>query len=342
MIAIAFLASCNKEYAEPVITWAGADSKVIDFSTGNYTIELDVEIDAEGTIEDFKIWKIPYIGDDPAQGLSELIDTGEEWKGLLAYVYEFNQTVIEAEFAGGVTKIDFEFVVKDEQEQETTAIYTVTRVEAYTVTFTVKDGMGNDIDDAVVTFNEVENEAGDYTFTYVIPGTFDYTVAKAGYIAATGNIEVAANVTEDVVLYQNLTAYSDIVILANQTWATYNGQAAHGTESAAIGVQWKSTNANLITIETTQNCDGWVIVDDISTVTHYHDLYNIFNHDDAIILTEMALTVNDVNFQKNYTPIFFVSKIGNNYVLVRNVDGIRDGINGNTVVFDYKTKVSAK
>jgi hypothetical protein len=352
LIAVAFLASCNKEYAEPVVTWAGGNNQVIDFSTGNNTIERTVEIEAEGTIKDFEIWKIPYIGDEPAQGLSELMDTGEEWKGLLSFVYDFSQTVAESEFSGGITKIEFEFIVTDEQLQETTEVFTVTRVEAYTVTFTVKDGMDNDIEDAVITFNEVENEAGEYTFTYVVPGTFDYTVTKAGYIQAEGQIEVAENVTQDVVLYQNLTDYSDQMILRHssqdQQEANYYGvDATHIMNVHEIGAGYPTanyTNVEMLRIVKTDGCDGWVLVDDISTITHYHDLYDIYTEDGVEIIDELEITVREEGTweKSDFNPIYFVSKVGNNYVLVKIEDALRHAQNGHVVVFKHKTKVNAE
>lgn len=76
----------------------------------------------------------------------------------------------------------------------------VLELTTYTVTFNVTDG-ANAITDAVVTFNGVANAAGDYVFEEILPGTFSYTVVKAGYITAGGSIVVLdADVVEDVEL----------------------------------------------------------------------------------------------------------------------------------------------
>lgn len=65
----------------------------------------------------------------------------------------------------------------------------------YQVTFNVVDQDEAQITDAIVTFNEVENAAGDYSVSDVLAGTYTYTVEKDGYIAATGEVEVT---NEDV------------------------------------------------------------------------------------------------------------------------------------------------
>lgn len=71
----------------------------------------------------------------------------------------------------------------------------------YTVTFVVEDEEQTPITDAVVTLGTITNEAGDYVFDNVIPGTFAYTVVKEGYYDGTGSVVVTdADVTETVTL----------------------------------------------------------------------------------------------------------------------------------------------
>ena len=74
-------------------------------------------------------------------------------------------------------------------------------VEPVTVTFEVKDAEEADILDAVITLNGVTNEAGDYEFE-ILPGTYEYFVAKEGYLTYFGTIEVADDMTETVVLVE--------------------------------------------------------------------------------------------------------------------------------------------
>ncbi len=60
----------------------------------------------------------------------------------------------------------------------------------YTVTFVVEDTDGVAITDAVVTFDGVANAAGEYVFTDVLAGTYDYAVVADGYNDAAGTAEV--------------------------------------------------------------------------------------------------------------------------------------------------------
>lgn len=69
-------------------------------------------------------------------------------------------------------------------------------VMTYTVTFIVADGESNPITDAVITFDGVAAAAGEYVFTDVEAGTYEYSVAKEGFVVTTGSVVV---IDEDVV-----------------------------------------------------------------------------------------------------------------------------------------------
>ncbi len=62
--------------------------------------------------------------------------------------------------------------------------------ETFTVTFVIEDEDGDQINNAVVTFNNIENTEGDYVFENVEPGTYSYIVSADGYKEADGRIEV--------------------------------------------------------------------------------------------------------------------------------------------------------
>lgn len=71
----------------------------------------------------------------------------------------------------------------------------------YTVTFVVEDEDEVAITDAVVTLGAITNDAGDYTFENVAPGTIAYTVVKEGYYDGTGDVVVIdADITETVTM----------------------------------------------------------------------------------------------------------------------------------------------
>lgn len=74
-------------------------------------------------------------------------------------------------------------------------------INTYTVTFVVEDAEGNDISDAVVTFDGTALNAGEYVISDVAAGTYDYTVARENYLPATGQVTVTdQDVTVNVVL----------------------------------------------------------------------------------------------------------------------------------------------
>ncbi|MEE4178131.1 MAG: choice-of-anchor D domain-containing protein [Bacteroides sp.] len=93
----------------------------------------------------------------------------------------------------------------------------------YTVTFAVQDEDAIAITDAVVTLGDVTNEAGNYVFENVIPGTYAYTVVKEGYVDGTGDVEVIdANVTETVTLQLAEQPMARMQIIHNSADAAVN------------------------------------------------------------------------------------------------------------------------
>jgi hypothetical protein len=56
----------------------------------------------------------------------------------------------------------------------------------FNVTFNVVNAASEPINDAVVTLDGVTNIPGNYMFSEIIPGAYDYTVAKAGFVDVTG------------------------------------------------------------------------------------------------------------------------------------------------------------
>lgn len=72
--------------------------------------------------------------------------------------------------------------------------------ETFTVTFDVKDEDEQPITDAVVTFNGIENEPGNYVFEEVEEGTYSYLVEKEGYHTAEGEATIEDDKTIEIVL----------------------------------------------------------------------------------------------------------------------------------------------
>ncbi len=72
----------------------------------------------------------------------------------------------------------------------------------FTVTFEVKDEEEEPITDAVITFDNVTNEPGDYVFEDIPEGTYDYKVEKEGYLTVEDQVAVEEDLTVDVILIQ--------------------------------------------------------------------------------------------------------------------------------------------
>ena len=74
-------------------------------------------------------------------------------------------------------------------------------VPVYTVTFDVTGAFhGYEIDDAIITLNGVTNEPGDYVFTGLLEGTYNYSISRLCYETLTGEVVVDDHVTVEAEL----------------------------------------------------------------------------------------------------------------------------------------------
>ncbi|NLA24529.1 MAG: carboxypeptidase regulatory-like domain-containing protein, partial [Bacteroidales bacterium] len=245
------------------------------------------------------------------------------------------------DFSNGVTKVIYEFTIIDKDLNEKTEEYTIFVDEVYTVTFVVTDGAGNEVEDAIITLGEVENEANDYVFAYVKPETYSYKVEKAGYqTVEVEEVEIDRDMEIEVVLIKDLSDYSEKIMIAHSTttgYAAYHGTSVTQSESTIIGVKYHSNTDNEIKIAVTSNCEGFVKVenDEFDTKQAVIDAY------DNGAAVESLLLPRDYN-AKAYAPVYFVAKVDGDYKLVKYVDGFvnptpqENGNKGNVVVFQYK------
>ena len=337
--AVAILSSCNKEYAEPTIAWTpDALSHYVDIADATtLNVDLAITFTAEAGITEIVIWKHIYEGED-ITSVTMVSPTG--YDGLTSFEYNFVTTNTATDFVG-VDQIVYEFVVTDASETPQTKakeyqIYQ-TLADTYTVTFNVIDEADAAITDAIVTFNGTTNAAGVYTFAEVEAGTYTYTVAKDGYadVTVADFAVVDADVTVDVTLVEELpTAWTGPLALALETtesWASYNGDVVGIYQSDLIGFAFTNTTASTVTVTSTANCEGWVLVDDMTALTTEGALESAY-------AAGTALTTYDLPYDqhKAFEARYFVAKIGANYVLVEYLAGHRDTTTGNIVVFQYK------
>jgi hypothetical protein len=337
-VAAFIFSACNNETAEPTINWDGNLSKTMDFEVeADYLIDIDVAVNAEAGIKSFMINKYVYEGED----YSTIEITGPAgYVDEIDYTYNFMYLVDQSDFPAGVTKIEFEFEVIDNEDRAVTKVFTVFNTDYYTLTFDVKDAFGSDVADAIVTFNGVEFDAGEYVIEFVEPGTYDYSVAKDGYETVTvTDYEVTEDATIEVELIQLLSAYSENVLITQSVtsaYATYNGVRVEDTENTVIGVKYDTNTTDRIVIKTTANCEGWVIVADDS-YTSYDEIATAYTNGTAVTETELEYDYDS----KPYSTVYFISKVDGAYLLVKYVDGFvnpnaHDGNLGNIIAFQYK------
>ncbi|MDD2635654.1 MAG: hypothetical protein PHW82_09175 [Bacteroidales bacterium] len=342
--AVMFFSSCNKEYAEPTITWTPDNLSnyvtIGDVTTYNKTLAIDFT--AEAGIKEITIWKHTYKMLD-IESVVFASPTG--YAGLTDFSHVLTTDNVEADFAGGVTKIVYEVEITDESETPQTATkeYTFMIDEAYTLTINVEDAAGVAIEDAKVTFNSVEKTEAPYVYEYIMADTYTYMVEKAGYqtVEVTDFVMPDKDTAITVVLVQNLSAWSENEMVGLQTYAKYNNILVGDAPNTTIGFDYTTNNnaGTAAVVEKTTNCDGWVLVDnaDFTTVSQLGEAYN----------TGTPISTYELEFDyeaKAYTEKIFIAKFGSEYKLVKYVAGVvspndhssTTGNFGNVLVFQYK------
>lgn len=341
--AVVIFNSCNKEYATPTIAWEGGVSRIVDFDTdANYDVNLAITFAAEAGIKDIKITKYIYSGLDDITTVTLTEPTGYAELTTFDYTFEADNSV--ADFTGGVTKIVYEFEVTDAELQVKKADYTIFVIEAYAVTFNVKDEANVAIADAIVTFNGVTNAAGDYVFNYIEEGTYDYTVTKAGYddVAVTGFVMPAKDTTVAVQLIAGLSAWSANAMISMQpSYAMYHNVAVTSNENTTFGFKYTTNNGagTAAVVTKTTGCENWVEVADASYTTQ-SELNAAYTAGAKISTADLAFDYEAKAFAARY----FISKVGTEFYLVKYVAGVVSPSNhtsttgnfGNVLVFQYK------
>jgi len=158
--------------------------------TTEFTVQLDLPLyevsfevsDLEGNPISDAIISIGAQAGEPGEYLFQLTQGG------YAFIVEFG----EYQSFGNFTIIDENVVV---------GVQLPLAGETFTVTFVVKDSQGEDIANAVVTLNSVENAPGNYIFENISPGTYGWTAVQADFLQEEGQVTVAdQDVTVSVVM----------------------------------------------------------------------------------------------------------------------------------------------
>ncbi|MFO7978432.1 MAG: DUF5689 domain-containing protein [Bacteroidales bacterium] len=131
-----------------------------------------------------------------------------------------------------------------------------------TVTFEVVDDALAPITDAVLTFDGTALAAGEYVITEVPEGTYDYSVAKDGYVTQQGSLVVSTeDVTYQVILVEEdtnaITTFpwtEDFTTFLPEGWSTFSVDGA-GT--------WVQLNEAAHHASDTEAADSWLVTPQI-------------------------------------------------------------------------------
>ncbi|MFW5663808.1 MAG: InlB B-repeat-containing protein, partial [bacterium] len=109
--------------------------------------------------------------------------------------YFIEDVMVDGESVGPAETYTFEDITRDH------AIVVVFALSAYRVVFEVEDEESNPIEDASVTFDGQDYEAGNYVFEGIVPGLYLYTVAREGYFPESGEVQVEnQDITQSIIL----------------------------------------------------------------------------------------------------------------------------------------------
>jgi len=91
-------------------------------------------------------------------------------------------------------------IVRDDIYVDDDATINITMEPAYIITFEVEDTEGAEIDDAVITFNEVQNSSGEYVFEIMEEGTYEYIVERQNFLTYKNDVYVDGDATINVIM----------------------------------------------------------------------------------------------------------------------------------------------
>ncbi len=139
-----------------------------------------------------------------------------------------------------------------------------------------------------------------------------------------------------------LTAdWSETIYLTKQSqteWASINGTPVNQYENTTIGVSVGYGTSTEINFSTTYNCEGFVIVpnDDYTLLEQLTEAYNA-----GEVVTSSSVPFD--YYGKAFSPKTFISKVDNEYVLVKIVSAVNspngtNGVSGTVLGFKYKKK----
>ena len=111
-----------------------------------------------------------------------------------------------------------EFVITAE-DGLTQTIYNVIIVEeppVYSVSFVVINENEDPLSGAIITLNDVTNEANDYLFEGLLAGTYEYSVALSGYFTAYGSLTITDEDVTEIVVLEEIPTYTVTFVVVDE------------------------------------------------------------------------------------------------------------------------------
>ena len=167
-----------------------------------------------------------------------------------------------------------------------------------------------------------------------------YTVVATDKKDIQGSYEYPINVVETATALSANWSETIYITRADQTsWAEINGNRVTATENAIMGVKMGSNTSTETKINTTSNCEGFVVVE--GEYTYNEQLAEAYTAGTAV--TELAIPF---DYHRGFSPKTFISKVGEEYVLVKVVSADNspagsDNISGTILGFQYKKAETA-
>ena len=162
-------------------------------------------------------------------------------------------------------------------------------IVTYNVTFNVVDEEGADIQQAIVTLGDMENDPGDYVFEDVAGGYYDYTIEKEGFTDVhESNLEVTEDLTVDVTMESSSITDIDgnvyeTVEIGDQVWMAENLRTTKYRDGSTIAGglpddAWSNATQGAYAIYPHANVSGIDSEDEM--VDAYGKIYNWLAVDD--------------------------------------------------------------
>ncbi len=142
-------------------------------------------------------------------------------------------------------------------------------VPTFVLSFSIINEAGDDISDAIITFDDITYGEGEYMFDDVIMGSHSYSVERVGFYTRSGTIIISDDMEKEVILVE----ISDNVV-EDFPWSegfeesvppsTWNHYAFEGGGWQSTSIANSGSSAAFHNFITNEACDSWLVTPQIS------------------------------------------------------------------------------